>query len=333
MRADSREGARMTGTALVTGGAGFIGSHLSEALLADGFRVLVIDDLSTGSIANIRHLKENPSFECVLDSVTNRQVLAELVDRADLVFHLAAAVGVQLIVESPVRTIETNVRGTEAVLEMANKKKKPVLITSTSEVYGKSVKLPFAEDDDLVLGATTRGRWAYACSKALDEFLGIAYFNEKSLPVCIVRLFNTVGPRQTGRYGMVLPRFVRQALSNSPLTVFGDGTQSRCFCDVSDVVEALVRLVRKEEAWGQVYNIGTEEPVSMMDLARLVRDQLGSRSEIVLVPYEEAYGRGFEDMSRRVPDISKIRNLIGFEPRTALPRIIERIADYARVAV
>lgn len=323
----------MSRTYLITGGAGFVGSHLADHLIQTGNRVIVIDDLSTGQIANIEHLKGNPSFEYVIDTVMNRGLLAELVDRADQVFHLAAAVGVKLIIESPVRTIETNVRGTEMVLEMANKKKKPVLITSTSEVYGKSTKLPFAEDDDLVLGATTRGRWAYACSKALDEFLGIAYFNEKSLPVCIARLFNTVGPRQTGRYGMVLPRFVRQALSNSPLTVFGDGTQSRCFCDVSDVVEALVRLVRKEEAWGQVYNIGAEEPVSMMDLARLVRDQLGSRSEIVLVPYDEAYGRGFEDMSRRVPDISKIRNLIGFEPRTALPRIIERIADYARVAV
>lgn len=323
----------MSRTYLITGGAGFVGSHLADHLIQTGNRVIVIDDLSTGQIANIEHLKGNPSFEYVIDTVMNRGLLAELVDRADQVFHLAAAVGVKLIIESPVRTIETNVRGTEVVLEMANKKKKPVLITSTSEVYGKSTKLPFAEDDDLVLGATTRGRWAYACSKALDEFLGIAYFNEKSLPVCIARLFNTVGPRQTGRYGMVLPRFVRQALSNSPLTVFGDGTQSRCFCDVSDVVEALVRLVRKEEAWGQVYNIGAEEPVSMMDLARLVRDQLGSRSEIVLVPYDEAYGRGFEDMSRRVPDISKIRNLIGFEPRTALPRIIERIADYARVAV
>lgn len=323
----------MSRTYLITGGAGFVGSHLADHLIQTGNRVIVIDDLSTGQIANIEHLKGNPSFEYVIDTVMNRGLLAELVDRADQVFHLAAAVGVKLIIESPVRTIETNVRGTEVVLEMANKKKKPVLITSTSEVYGKSTKLPFAEDDDLVLGATTRGRWAYACSKALDEFLGIAYFNEKSLPVCIVRLFNTVGPRQTGRYGMVLPRFIRQALSNSPLTVFGDGTQSRCFCDVSDVVEALVRLVRKEEAWGQVYNIGAEEPVSMMDLARLVRDQLGSRSEIVLVPYDEAYGRGFEDMSRRVPDISKIRNLIGFEPRTALPRIIERIADYARVAV
>jgi UDP-glucose 4-epimerase len=322
----------MTSTILVTGGAGFIGSHLSEGLLSDGHRVLIIDDLSTGSFENIQHLKSNPSFEYFLESVTNRQVMAELVDRADVVFHLAAAVGVQLIVESPVRTIETNIRGTEVVLELANKKKTPVLITSTSEVYGKSTKFPFSEEDDLVLGATTRGRWAYACSKALDEFLGIAYFHERGLPVCITRLFNTVGPRQTGRYGMVLPRFVKQALSQFPITVFGDGSQSRCFSDVSDVVWALTRVVEKKEAWGQVFNIGGQEEVSMLELANRVRDQLGSESEIVFVPYNEAYERGFEDMPRRLPDIMKIRKLIGFEPRTPLSRSIERIADYFRTA-
>ncbi len=323
----------MTRTALVTGGAGFIGSHLAARLLEQGHRVLVIDDLSTGSIENIQPFKHHPAFEYVVETVMNRRVVEDLVDRADMVYHLAAAVGVQLIIESPVRTIETNVRGTEVVLEIANRKKKPVLITSTSEVYGKSTKLPFGENDDLVLGPTTRGRWAYACSKALDEFLGIAYFHEKALPVCIVRLFNTVGPRQTGRYGMVLPRFVRQALANAPLTVFGDGTQSRCFCDVADVVWALTRLVREEGAWGEVYNIGSQEEITIYALAGLVREQLGSRSEIVLTPYDEAYGRGFEDMTRRIPDLTKIRRLIGFEPRTSLPRIIERMADSCREAV
>ncbi len=323
----------MIRTDLITGGAGFIGSHLAERLLAQGHRVLVIDDLSTGSIENVQHLKGHPAFECTIDTVMNRQLLASLVERADMIFHLAAAVGVQLVVESPVRTIETNVRATEIVLELANQHKKPVLITSTSEVYGKSTKLPFGEDDDLVLGATTRGRWAYACSKALDEFLAIAYFHEKSLPVCIVRLFNTAGPRQTGRYGMVLPRFVRQALANSPLTVFGDGTQSRCFCDVADVVWALTRLVERREAWGQIYNIGGLEEVTMYDLAHLVREQLGSRSEIVFVPYAEAYASGFEDMPRRIPDLNRIRHLIGFTPRTSLSRIIERIADYHRLAI
>lgn len=262
----------------------------------------------------------------------NRPLLGSLVERADRIFHLAAAVGVQLVVESPVRTIETNLRATEIVLELANQHKKPVLITSTSEVYGKSNKLPFGEDDDLVLGATTRGRWAYACSKALDEFLAIAYFHEKRLPVCVVRLFNTTGPRQTGRYGMVLPRFVRQALANAPITVFGDGTQSRCFCDVADVVWALTHLVERPEAWGQVYNIGGVEEVTMYDLAHLVRKQLGSTSEIVLVPYADAYAPGFEDIPRRVPDLSKACQLIGFTPRTPLSRIIDRIADYQRLA-
>ena len=323
----------MSKTALITGGAGFIGSHLAERLLAKGHRVLVVDDLSTGSLENVQHLRGNPAFECTVDTVMNRPLLSGLVQRADVVFHLAAAVGVQLVVESPVRTIETNVRATEIVLELASQHQKPVLLTSTSEVYGKSTKFPFAEDDDLVLGATTRGRWAYACSKALDEFLAIAYYHEKSLPVCVVRLFNTVGPRQTGRYGMVLPRFVNQALAGAPITVFGDGAQSRCFCDVADVVWALTRLVEQPEAWGQVHNIGSLEEITMHALAQLVRRLLGSSSEIVFVPYAEAYGQGFEDMPRRVPDITKIRRLIGFSPRTSLPRSIERIADSLRVAV
>jgi UDP-glucose 4-epimerase len=320
-------------TYFITGGAGFIGSHLAEVLLAKGHRVLVLDDLSTGRIRNIEHLKTNPSFEYVIDSMMNRPLTAELVDRADYVFHLAAAVGVKLVVESPVRTIETNVRGTEIVLELANKEKKPVFIASTSEVYGKSTKVPFSEDDDLVLGATTRGRWSYACSKALDEFLALAYFHEKGLPVVVGRLFNTVGPRQTGRYGMVLPSFVGQALSSRPITVFGDGTQSRCFGYVGDVVDALAALVTDERAYGHVFNVGSEEEISILALARLVKEHLQSRSEIVLVPYEEAYGRGFEDMQRRVPDIRKVRALIGFEPRTSLLEIIDRIADHTRVAV
>jgi UDP-glucose 4-epimerase len=323
----------MSHTYLITGGAGFIGSHLAEALLAAGDRVLVIDDLSTGRIRNIEHLKENRGFEYVLDTVMNRQAMAELVDRADYVYHLAAAVGVRLIVESPVRTIETNVRGTEVVLEIANKKKKPVFIASTSEVYGKSAKVPFSEEDDLVMGATTRGRWSYACSKALDEFLAIAYFHEKGLPIVVGRLFNTVGPRQTGRYGMVVPSFVKQALSGAPITVYGDGLQTRCFGYVGDVVWALQRLLPDGRAYGEIFNIGSEEEISIGDLARLVKDRLGSSSPIVFIPYDEAYEKGFEDMPRRRPDIRKIRTLLGFEPRTPLAEIIDRVTHAYRVAV
>ena len=318
-------------THLITGGAGFIGSHLAEHLLSRGERVLVIDDLSTGRLRNIEHLRRSSEFQCVVDTVLNRRVLAELIDRADFVFHLAAAVGVRLIVESPVRTIETNVRGTEAVLELASRSGKPVLIASTSEVYGKSATLPFSEDDDLVLGPTTKGRWSYACSKALDEFLGIAYFHEKKLPVVIARLFNTVGPRQTGRYGMVLPTFVKQALSGRPITVYGDGTQTRCFGYVGDVVPAVARLLQTADAYGEVFNLGSREEISIRQLAEMVRDRLESSSEIFLVPYDEAYEAGFEDMRRRIPDIRKAASLIGFEPRTALPEIIDRVAEYNRV--
>jgi nucleoside-diphosphate-sugar epimerase len=320
-------------THLITGGAGFIGSHLAEFLLSRGERVLVIDDLSTGRLRNIEHLRSSPAFECVVDTVMNRPILAELIDRADFVFHLAAAVGVRLIVESPVRTIETNVRGTEAVLDLASRSGKPVLIASTSEVYGKAAKVPFSEDDDLLLGPTTRGRWSYACSKALDEFLGIAYFHERKLPVVVVRLFNTVGPRQTGRYGMVLPTFVKQVLSGRPITVYGDGTQSRCFGYVGDVVPALVRLLQTDKAYGEVFNLGSQEEISIRQLAELVRDRLGSSSEITLVPYDQAYEAGFEDMRRRIPDIRKAAGLIGFAPRTALPEIIDRVAEYYRVPV
>lgn len=313
---------------LITGGAGFIGSHLAEAFLNRGDEVSVIDDLSTGSIENIQHLKKNPRFEYKIDTVRNYPVLAELVDRADVVVHLAAAVGVKLIVESPVRTIETNVRGTEVVLEVANKKKKTVLIASTSEVYGLSDRVPFREDGNLVLGATNKGRWSYACSKAIDEFLALAYWREKQLPTIIVRLFNTVGPRQTGQYGMVVPRFVKQALSGRPITIFGDGSQTRCFCHVSDVVGALTKLIDHPDAIGQVFNIGSTEEVSIQQLAETVRRLAGSTSEIVYVPYDQAYEDGFEDMPRRVPDTSKIGKLVGFRPTYTLEDIVRSVIEF-----
>jgi UDP-glucose 4-epimerase len=315
--------------ALITGGAGFVGSHLAEALLARGDEVFVLDNLSTGSIENIEPLKPNPRFHYAIDSVTNEPVCAELIDRVDVIFHLAAAVGVRLIVESPVNTIETNVHGTEMVLKLANKKKKKVLLASTSEVYGKSNDVPFHEEADLVLGPTSKGRWSYACSKAIDEFLALAYFKEKRLPVVIVRLFNTVGPRQTGRYGMVVPNFVKQALLGHPLTVFGDGTQRRCFTYVSDVVDALVRLADQEGAVGQVFNIGNStEEITILDLAMRVKERTRSKSEIVLVPYAEAYEEGFEDMPRRVPDTSKLTALIGYEPQVHLDEILDRVSAY-----
>jgi UDP-glucose 4-epimerase len=317
---------------LITGGAGFIGSHLTEAYLHRGDEVSVIDDLSTGSIENIQHLKKHPRFSYTIDSVRNAPVLAELVDRADAVVHLAAAVGVNLIVESPVRTIETNVRGTEVVLEIANKKKKTVVIASTSEVYGLSDRIPFREDGNLVLGATNKGRWSYACSKAIDEFLALAYWREKKLPTIVVRLFNTVGPRQTGQYGMVVPRFVKQALSGRPMTVFGDGTQTRCFCHVNDVVGALMRLLDHPAAVGEVFNIGSSQEVSIQQLAETVRRLAGSSSDIVHVPYAEAYEEGFEDMPRRVPDTSKIAALIGFETTHSLEDIVRSVIAFHRGA-
>jgi len=315
---------------LITGGAGFIGSHLAEALLASGYEVFVIDDLSTGNIENIEHLKGDRRFHYGIDSIMNRPVLAELVDRCDIIFHLAAAVGVRLIVESPIRTIETNIKGTEIVLELANKKKKKVVIASTSEVYGKASRVPFREDDDLVLGPTVKGRWSYACSKAIDEFLALAYWKEKKLPLVIVRLFNTVGPRQTGRYGMVLPTFVSQALSDRPLTVFGDGRQSRSFTYISDVVGALIKLAECEDAVGEVFNLGNGAEVTIEALAEKVKAMTGSSSEIVHVPYEEAYEEGFEDMPRRVPDISKVKRYIGYEPLIQLDEMIERVVEYCR---
>ena len=313
---------------LITGGAGFIGSHLAEALVARGDEVMVLDDLSTGSMENIRHLKASPKFSYCVDSVMNRALLGELVDESDLVMHLAAAVGVRLIVESPVRTIETNVKGTELVLQAAQKKKKPVFIASTSEVYGKSAAIPFQEDADLVLGATIRGRWSYAASKALDEFLALAYWREKKLPVIIARFFNTVGPRQTGRYGMVLPNFVRQAMKGKPITVFGTGKQSRCFCHVGDVVTALIKLVGKPEAVGQVFNIGSTEEISIEGLALLVKQKLKSDSQISYIPYDQAYEEGFEDMIRRIPSIEKISKCIGWRPTTPLGATIDSIIQH-----
>lgn len=315
---------------LITGGAGFIGSHLAEAYLERGDEVSIIDDLSTGSIENIQHLKKHPRFDYTIESVRNYPVLAELVDRADVVIHLAAAVGVQLIVESPVRTIETNVRGTEVVLEVANKKKKTVLIASTSEVYGLSDKVPFREDGNLVLGSTSKGRWSYACSKAIDEFLALAYWREKRLPTIIVRLFNTVGPRQTGQYGMVVPRFVKQAIAGRPLTVFGDGSQTRCFCHVQDVIGALMKLVDTPSSVGEVFNIGSTEEVSILQLAETVKRLASSSSEIVFVPYDEAYEEGFEDMPRRVPDTTKVDALVGFRPTYTLDGIIRSVIEYQR---
>lgn len=313
---------------LITGGAGFIGSHVADALSARGDEILILDDLSTGSVENIRHLKDRPGVQCWFDSVMNRNLLAELVDESDLVIHLAAAVGVRLIVESPVRTIDTNIHGTELVLRSAQKKKKTVFIASTSEVYGKSEDIPFREEGDLVLGATTKGRWSYAASKALDEFLALAFWKEKKLPVIVGRFFNTTGPRQTGRYGMVVPTFVQQAIEGKPLTVFGNGKQSRCFCYVADLVEAVLRLIATPVAVGQVFNIGNSEEITIEDLARLVKARLKSDSEIRYRPYEEAYEGGFEDMQRRVPSIAKIEGYVGWRPCTSLVDTIDRMASF-----
>lgn len=313
---------------LITGGAGFIGSHLAERHLERGDEVHLLDDLSTGSIDNIQHFKDHPKLRYYVDSITNYQLTSELVDLCDGVYHLAAAVGVRLIVESPVKTIETNIRGTEIILSIAAKKSKRVLITSTSEVYGKRESIPFREDDDLILGPTSKGRWSYACSKAIDEFLAIAYWKEKRVPTVIVRLFNTVGPRQTGRYGMVIPNFVRQALTGEDITVFGDGRQSRCFTHVYDAIGALMGLIENPKAVGEVYNIGSDTEVTITELAERIKRLTGSRSRIVYVPYNEAYEEGFEDMMRRVPDTTKIRNLIGYEPKIDLDQILESVIAF-----
>jgi UDP-glucose 4-epimerase len=313
---------------LITGGAGFIGSHLAQRLLERGDTVLLMDNLSTGSMENIRHLKKYDRMHYFLEPLENRHLLAELVDEADIILHLAAAVGVKLIVESPVRTIETNVNGTQSVLEAAARKRKLVFTASTSEVYGKNANVPFHEDADLVLGPTTKGRWSYAASKALDEFLALSYWKEKGLPVVVARFFNTVGPRQTGRYGMVVPSFVGQALEGAPLTVYGDGQQSRCFCDVRDAVESLLRLIATDKAVGEVVNIGNDEEVTIEGLARQVKQRTGSPSPIEFVPYDQAYEPGFEDMFRRVPCLAKLERLTGFRPRTPLAEIIDRVVSY-----
>jgi UDP-glucose 4-epimerase len=313
---------------LITGGAGFIGSHLAERLLARGDQVILLDNLSTGSMENVRHFKTSRLLQYHLDNIENRQLLAEVVDEADVIIHLAAAVGVKLIVESPVRTIETNVNGTQLVLEAACKKRKLVLTASTSEVYGKNTCVPFREDADLVLGPTTKGRWSYAASKALDEFLALSYWKEKKLPVIVVRLFNTVGPRQTGRYGMVLPNFVKQALNGEVIQVYGNGQQSRCFCDVRDTTEALLRLMATDRAVGEVVNVGNTEEISIEGLAHRVKERTRSSSRIEYIPYDQAYEPGFEDMMRRVPCVDKLHALTGFRPQTTLNEIIDRVSVY-----
>ena len=315
---------------LITGGAGFIGSHLCELLLAQGHRVVVIDDLSTGRVQNIAHLKPLPHFQFVRETVDNALVLDRLTSESDLVVHLAAAVGVELIVRDPVRTIRTNINSTEAVLTAAHRYGCKVLLASTSEVYGKGVRVPFREDDDRLMGPTSRSRWAYAESKAVDEFLGLAYHHQFGLPVVIMRFFNTVGPRQTGRYGMVVPRFVRAALREQPLNVYGDGTQSRCFADVADVTRAIIQLADRPAAVGQVFNIGSTREITIRELAERVVKLTGSRSEIVHVPYEEAYAPGFEDMQRRVPSIDKIAALIDYEPKYTLDDTLLRVIKYEK---
>jgi UDP-glucose 4-epimerase len=315
----------------ITGGAGFIGSHLCDELVARGHQVHILDDLSTGSIENVAHLKSHPQFNYTIDTATDRRLVAELVDEADVVYHLAAAVGVELIVESPARTIDTNVHCAEVLLDQAAKKNRPVFIASTSEVYGKSTALPFSEDGDLVLGATSIGRWSYAISKALDECLALAYWKERKLPIVVGRLFNTVGPRQTGRYGMVIPRFVRQALAGQPLTVYGDGTQQRVFCHVRDVTAVMADLMDRDDAHGEVFNIGGTEEISIGELAQMVRELTGSSSEITTVPYDEAYEPGFEDMVRRVPDTAKVRRFTGWKPKLTLREIVNDVIEHHRM--
>jgi len=315
---------------LITGGAGFIGSYLAEAYLEKGDEVQIIDDLSTGGIANIEHLKEKKGFHYVIGSVMERPLTAELVDSASVIFHLAAAVGVRLIIENPVKTIETNIKCTEMILELASKKNTPVVVTSTSEVYGKSSREKFSENDDLILGSPYKARWSYAASKLIDEFLALAYHRERHLPVAITRLFNTVGPRQTGRYGMVIPRFVDQALTDKPITIYGDGKQTRTFIHVKDTVGALMKLVESTEAWGEIFNIGGNREISIEELANLIKDTLKSSSEIVYVPYDQAYEQGFEDMKRRRPDTSKIEKVFNFNPQLKLYDIIIDVANYQK---
>lgn len=312
---------------LITGGAGFIGSHLAEKYLQAGHKVTVVDDLSTGSLDNIAPVESHPDFEFVCDSVRNSSTMHLLIEKCDCVFHLAAAVGVQLIVDEPVHTIETNIHGTEVVLSVANKFRKKVLIASTSEVYGKSEAIPFSEDDDTVLGSTRFSRWSYACSKAIDEFLALAYHQQFGLPVILVRLFNTVGPRQTGRYGMVIPRFVERALSNRPIQIYGDGRQTRCFCCVHDVTDGLVRLMECPEATGRVFNLGSSEEISIEALADKIIERCGSTAGKEFLSYEKAYGRAFDDMKRRVPALERIKQAVGFEPRHSLDQTLRLVIE------
>jgi UDP-glucose 4-epimerase len=311
--------------ALITGGAGFIGSHLAQNLLADGSKVSVIDNLSTGSLDNIALLKDNPAFECRVDTILNEKVMEKMIKAADVVYHLAAAVGVKYVIDNPLKSIETNVRGTEIVLSLASRYKKPVLIASTSEVYGKNNKVPFKEEDDSVIGYTKLYRWSYACTKKLDEFLAFAYFREKKFPIVIVRLFNTCGPRQTGEYGMVIPRFVKQAILGQPITIYGTGKQTRCFSYVGDVVEALVKLLNTPKCFGEVFNVGSNSEISIEELAKKIKLLTKSESPIHHISYQDAYGDGFEDMLRRVPDLSKIELFIGYRPKTSLDQLLEKI--------
>lgn len=315
---------------LITGGAGFIGSHLCEELLKRGDELFILDNLSTGSMDNIKHIKDRKGFNLIIDSVLNKSVLEELMSKADRVFHLAAAVGVKLIMEKPVDTIETNVLGTENVLSLANKYRKKVLIASTSEVYGKHKDHTLNELSNMVLGPTRKRRWAYACTKALDEFLAFAYFDEKKLPVVVVRFFNTIGPRQTGQYGMVVPKFIKSALLGNPITVFGNGTQSRSFTYVKDAVRAVLMLMDNPAAEGEVFNIGDGREISVLELAKKIKELTNSSSEITFVSYDDAYGKGFEDMERRAPDISKIRQLIGYEPSVNLNQSLEIIIQHMK---
>ncbi len=318
---------------LITGGAGFIGSHLCERLLKDGYQVNVIDDLSTGNIKNLKNCMESKKFNFYNDSVINEKTMYALIDKCDIIYHLAAAVGVKLIVEQPVRTIETNIKGTEMVLDIAKKFQKKVLIASTSEIYGKSEKVPFREDDDSVLGSTTFSRWSYACSKAIDEFLGLAYHRQFGLPVLITRFFNTVGERQTGQYGMVIPRFVTAALMGEPLNIYGDGKQSRCFAYVHDVIDGVIALVNESSSFGNVYNIGTKEEISIKDLAIKIKKMTGSSSDIKYIPYEKAYGQVFDDLKRRVPCLDRIEDQVGYKQKTSLDETLEKIIKYFRTEV
>jgi UDP-glucose 4-epimerase len=312
---------------LITGGAGFVGSHLADKFIGQGHEITVIDDLSTGRYANVEHLEGNPNFRLIIDTVLNAELMEELIRETDRVFHMASAVGVRLIMEQPVKTIETIFHGTDVVLRYCSRYRKRVLIPSTSEVYGKGASIPFREEDDLLTGATDKHRWAYACAKTLDEFLALAHWKETRLPVVVVRLFNTVGPRQTGQYGMVVPRFVHSAMKNEPITVFGDGTQQRCFGHVLDVVEGLSKLLESPQCFGQVINLGNDEEVSILGLAEKAIELTGSKSEVRYIPYEEAYGDGFEDMRRRVPGLEKAKKLIGYQPTRSLENIINDVAN------